>query len=242
MQPEEPVQRASREMGGFLVRLRHSGKETKQDTLSTMGMPSVFEIAGVAKRQFEPGPDTPQPLAVSVSGLVLNEAGVVEPERALDIVATDGTDWRLELAVFSGKHDLTPSFSALIGKAIRVRVEAVTFGVTPFTSLRVRDDDGLVVALGSQLIDPLQDPDLKVEHGTRIELTTGDCGTFTVNALDFAADTRLSLQPAQHGKLRIHGKDYEAWNMASTFVTHDQHCTDLVNDVAWSVQRLPVPN
>jgi hypothetical protein len=95
------------------------------------------------------------------------------------------------------------------------------------------------LALDHRILLPIDDPDLSVTVGARLGGSSDTCGTFTTDALELRSEARVTLRPAERGQLRVRGLSYEAWNLAATFVTDDQRCTDLVNDVAWLVRRLP---
>jgi len=226
-------------VGGFLVRLRHSGRQSRQDERSAMGIPATFDISGVVTREFDIAADTAELPVVSVWGYALDGRGVAEPKRALDLTAQDGTRWRLEVLVLVEARDLTPSLRSLVGAKIRLRVSSVIFGVTRFETLRVWDAYGLVLALDFRLLDQLDDPDLCVSTGAHLGAIKNGCGTFTTKELAFTANSQLSLGPGHSGTLRVREHDYEVQNLASTFVTEYGRCTDMVDDVAWLVQRLP---
>jgi hypothetical protein len=112
-------------------------------------------------------------------------------------------------------------------------------GVTRFVSLRLSDARDLVLALDHRLLAPLEDPHLGVRQANLLDVRIDQCGTFTKNSMAFVSDSRVELQPGHTATLRIQGRDYETWNLSSTFVTDDARCTDLVHDIAWSLRRLP---
>lgn len=227
--------------GGFLVRLSHSGARTLADERALLGLQTQFDISGVVSSELLIGASL-QPLETHcVVPMVLSQAGVVEPRRALEITATDGTRWRLEVAVFSGDRDVTPDLGSELGVFARLRVDTVTFGVTPFSAVRLDDADGLVLALDFRLADDGAGSDLPVRAGPVLSRTTDSCGTYATTLLLFSSEPRGVLRPGGSTILTIGDLEYRAWNLNASLLTEPGGCTDQVSNVAWAVQRLPYP-
>jgi hypothetical protein len=238
-EPQPSARAYAHPAGGYVIRLSHSGSSSKYDELAIMGQPALFDLSGTLERELELEPNSPMLPAVSVAGLVLDASGIITPRRAFELLAADGRRWQIDVAARSGERDLTPRQLVPRGGFIRAQIQSVTFGVTSFAALRISDARGLLLALDHRILLPIDDPDLSVTVGARLGGSSDTCGTFTTDALELRSEARVTLRPAERGQLRVRGLSYEAWNLAATFVTDDQRCTDLVNDVAWLVRRLP---
>jgi hypothetical protein len=98
---------------------------------------------------------------------------------------------------------------------------------------------GWWIALDFRSFNPGDDVDVATRTGTTLDVGTDSCGTYEIKTLELAGDTPLALRPGEHATLPIHDQDYEAWNLASTILTGDQHCTDMFSNFAWFVERRP---
>jgi hypothetical protein len=224
--------------GGFMVRLSHSGARSQRDELALMGAEAEFDVTGIVVSEFSAGETKPPLETYSVAQVAIGESGLVEPRRALEIISEDRTVWRLELAVFSGKHDLTPDLSSQIGSLVHLQVQSVTFGVTSFTAVRLDDADGLLLALDFRLSDDSNDANLQVQRGPDIAQRTDACGTYAISSLLFGADKR-PLRPGDSGTVAMDDLNYRTWNLAASLLIKVGSCTDQVSDIAWAMQRLP---
>jgi hypothetical protein len=225
--------------GGFSVQLSHSGEHTFADQLAFF-QPSDFVLTGLVVSETSYVPS--EPLGpYSIRQLVLGEHGMLEPRRSLELATGDGKTWRLELAAFSGKDDLTPDLGFLVGQVIELRAHSVMFGVTRFAAVRIDDADGLVLALDYRVGMESEAGNLRVERGPDLRRISDTCGTFATSSLRFDGATSVLLRPGQPGALTLGDLEYRAQPLAASFLVERGSCTCLVNDVAWAVQRRPEP-
>lgn len=223
--------------GRYGVVLQHTGEALPEDDL-VYASHTAFNVVGIAA-QARLGDDSPAFQTMSVWEPWLSDQARPHGPPALDILASHGVVWRLRLEVVVDDRDESPRLERLVGRPIRLHAERFQFGVGTFVALRLSDADGLALALDFRSFDPGEDADVASRPGATLYVGTDDCGTYEIKTMELAGDARLSLRPGQHATLPIHDQDYEAWNLASTMLTKDQHCTDMFSNFAWLVERHP---
>lgn len=222
--------------GGYSIVLQHTGDATREDDLF-YPPEATFNIVGIATHT-KFGSESPAFQTTSVQEPWLYDQAS-EPLQTLDILASHGAVWRLQLRVVIDGRDESPQLEQLVGRPVQLHVKRSRFGIGTFAALRLSDADGLLVALDFRSFLPGQDPDVATDMGTTLYVGTDTCGTYETKTLELTGDAPLSLRPGQHATLPIHDQDYEAWNLASTMLTNNQNCTDMFSSFAWFVERHP---
>lgn len=223
--------------GGYGILLQHTGEASRQDDLFDTPE-AAFHVVGVAV-EAKVGGEAPAFQTTAVREPWLYDEGP-EASQVLDILASHGVVWRLQLRVVIDGRDQSPRLEQLVGHPIRLHAERFRFGIGTFAALRLSDADGLVVALDFRSFRSGEDPDVAIDTGATLYVGTDSCGSSEIKTLELVGDTPLSLRPGQHATLSIHDQDYEVWNLASTMLTKDQHCTDMFSNLAWFVERRPL--
>jgi hypothetical protein len=220
--------------GGYGIVLQRTGEVSPQDDL-LYAAETAFDVVGIAAPA-KVGSESPDFRTTCVQEPWLYDQ---TPSQTLDILARNGVVWRLQLKVVVDGRDESPRLERFVGRPIQLHAERYRFGVGTFATLRLNDEDGLVVALDFRSFRPGEDADVAIDTGATLYLGRDGCGNYETKTLELASDASLSLRPGQHATLSIHEQDYEAWNLASTMLTKDQHCTDMFSNVAWFVERHP---
>ena len=223
--------------GGYGIVLQHTGEASRQDDL-LYASEGAFNVVGIAAHA-KFGGESPAFQTTSVWQPWLYDQARSELLQTLDILASHGVVWRLQLEVVVDGRDESPRLERLVGRPIQLHAERYRYGVGTFAALRLSDADGLVVALDFRSFDPGEDADVAARTGATLDVGVDGCGTHEIKTLELAGDAPLSLRPGQHATFPIHDQDYDAWNLASTMLTKDQHCTDMFSNYAWFVERRP---
>jgi hypothetical protein len=186
-----------------------------------------------------------------VSGTVVSDAAATDAldtplscygtaRRVLTLEDAEGGTWRFAYGIDDpADADATPAMRVAAGDPVTVRYRAVLdFGSA--NGFVVTDDAGLVAAVEAGTWgNALQDgdvPGLTVAVGGAYGEVDTDCGRRVHDALVFAGDARVRLEPYAEGSVTVGGATVTAYAVAATRF-EDVQCTDLAGTVSWAVFR-----